>query len=151
MMQFQGQHYRRHLWSGWQVKMNGKWMRAVTVFNVHFPSQRSVDFATICWSVKKKSQGIYFSGFVYIIFQLPLIMRAALISGHSLPSASTELSIRLTFVSWCISDRHEEEWLTDNAKFILKPDNISQSKAHFQYFARKKKKKRINAMSSSLF
>lgn len=150
MMQFQGQHYRRHLWRGWQVKMNGKRMRAVTVFNVHLPSLRSVDSATICW-LMKKSQGIYFSGSIYIIFQLPLIMRTVLISGHSLPSASTELSVRLTFVSWCISDsRREEEWQKDSTKFILNPNNISQSKARFQYFAKKKKKK-INAISSSLF
>lgn len=73
-------------------------MRAVTVFNVHLPSLRSVDSATICWFMKK-SQGIYFSGSIYIIFQLSLIVRTVLISGHSLPSASTELSIRLTFVS----------------------------------------------------
>lgn len=73
-------------------------MRAVTVFNIHLPSLRSVDSATICWFMNK-SQGIYFSGSLYIIFQLSLIIRTVLISGHSLPSASPELSIRLAFVS----------------------------------------------------
>lgn len=53
--------------------------------NVHLPSLRSVDSATICWFTKK-IQGIYFSSSTYIIFQLSLIMRTALISGHSLPS-----------------------------------------------------------------
>lgn len=144
MIQFQGQHYRRHLRRGWQVKMNGKWMRAGTLFNAHLPSLRSVDSATICWFMKK-SQGIYFSGSTYIIFQLSLIMRIVLISGHSLPSASTELSVRLAFVYWCISNsRHEKELQAVSAKFILNPNNISHSNTHFQYLAKSKKMNQCN-------